>query len=76
MADEVTMLGCKPNNPISEYDLFIRDTNDDWELWRRDGCVGVFSEILSSAIPLWGNNAVYISGATVDGMYRLRLVYR
>jgi hypothetical protein len=76
MADEVTMIGCKPISESANYELYIKDTQDDWEVWRRDDNIGTYSEILSSAVPLWGNNTFYISGATVDGMYKLRIVYR
>lgn len=76
MADEVTMIGCKPSADSAEYDLYIKDIVDDWEIFRRDKNVGVYSELLSPTVPLWGNNVVGISGATVDGYYRLRLIYR
>lgn len=76
MADEVMTIGCRPCADSAEYDLYIRDEEDGWEIFRRDNNIGIYSEIPPNSVPLWGTNAVYISGATVDGVYIIRMIYK
>ena len=76
MADEILMVGCRPAADSAEYDLYIQDEQDGYDIFRRDGNIGLYSELLTAAVPMWGDNSVYISGATVDGMYKIRLIYK
>ena len=76
MADEILTLGCRPSSDSTEYDLYIQDNNDGWEIFRRDNNIGIYSEVMSSPVPLWGNNTVYVSGSTIDGVFIMRMIYR
>lgn len=76
MADEILTIGCRPSSETSEYDLYIRDDEDGWEIFRRDNNIGIYSEVVTSPVPLWGDNTVHISGATVDGNYVIRMIYK
>jgi hypothetical protein len=66
----------KPPSEDATYKLYITENIDEIEIFRReDDVVGTYNEIVSPALPLFGDNVFNISDATVDGNYKLRLVY-
>jgi len=76
MANKVIQIIVIPPSGTPKYDIFIIDGLDTIEVFRREDEVeGVYNEILSPALPLFGNNTFYIRQATVNGNYKVRLVY-
>jgi hypothetical protein len=76
-ANEILQIIIKPPSETDTYKIYIRDTVDDIEVFRRDDeVVGTFNEIFAPVIPWCGNYEVYITNASSDGNYKLRIIYR
>ena len=64
--------------PVSTYSyyVYIEETMDSLEIFRReDDLIGTYNEILSPCVPLFGNHTFYITSASGDGNYKVRVVY-
>ena len=77
MANELMQIVVIPPNETADYELYIKEGLDDMEIFRRDDdIVGTYNEIVNPRLPVFGNNTFYIENATVNGNYKLRIVYK
>ena len=65
-----------PPSDDATYEFYIQEGLDDIEIFRRkDTISGTYNELLTPSLPLFGNNVFHIENASVDGNYKVRLVY-
>ncbi len=76
LANKMIQIIVKPPSEDAVYKFYIQENIDEVEVFRReDDIVGTYNEIVTPALPLFGDNVFYIRDATVDGNYKLRLVH-
>jgi len=64
--------------PVSStsFRVYIQETRDTLEVFRRDDdLVGTYNEILAPSVPLYGDHTLYITNASADGVFKVRIVY-
>ena len=77
MANEILQIIVVPPSSTDTYRVYMKDTLDNIETFRRDDeIVGTFNEIFAPVIPICGKYEFYITNASSDGNYKLRIIYR
>ena len=64
--------------PVSStsFKMYIEETRDNVEVFRRDDdLIGTYNEIMQPVVPLFGNHILYITNASADGTFKVRIVY-
>jgi hypothetical protein len=76
LANKFIQVVVLPPSNSATYEFYIKEGLDDMEIFRRkDTISGVYNELLAPSLPLFGNNVFHIENASVDGNYKVRLVY-
>ena len=76
LANKIIQIVVIPPNTSAEYYVYIKDNLDNMYVFKReDDIVGTYNELISPSLPLFGNNILEIKSATVDGNYKVRIVY-
>ena len=76
MANKVIQLIIIPPSEVATYTFYIEESLDNMTIFRRDETItGTYNELLVPALPLFGNNTINISGASVDGTYKVRVIH-
>lgn len=76
LANKIIQIVVIPPNTSTTYYVDIKDNLDNMYVFKReDDIVGTYNELISPSLPLFGNNVLHITNASVDGNYKVRIIY-